>query len=111
MGGLFTTLFSKIAAVVKWFGDLFVAVFVALWDMITDAFTWVFDSALGVAVSALAEIPTGGIENSVGAWGSLPAEILNALRLMGLGEAIAIITAAITIRFTMQLIPFVRLGS
>lgn len=110
MGSLFTLLFSKIAAVVQWFADLAVAVFVAGWDFITDGFAWAFEQILKVAVSALTVIDFSALANYT-AGATLPASILNILALLGVGTAIAIIVAAITIRLGLQLIPFVRLGS
>jgi hypothetical protein len=111
MGGLFTALWAKLAAIVGWFGDLFVDVFEAGWDFLTDVICWVFDKGLGVAVSAMASLDVTGVTANISAWGSLPAEVLNILSLLGIGTASTIIVSAITIRLTLQLIPFVRLGS
>lgn len=104
-------LLAKIVGLAEWFGRLFVAVFQALWDMVTDVFCWVFDGMLGIAVDALSAIDTSAISGWSAAWSSFPAEVLNILQLLGVGTAMGIIAAAITIRFTLQLIPFVRLGS
>lgn len=103
-------LLAKISALLSWFGSLFVAVFVSLWDMVKDAFSWLFDQCLGVAVSAVSAVDVSGLANVTG-WGELPAEIINIMGLLGVGHAVTIITSAITIRFALQLIPFVRLGS
>jgi hypothetical protein len=109
MGGFFTTLFAKIAAVVKWVSDLWVAIFVAAWDLLKDGFSWLFDQVLSVAVAAITAIDLSGITSQ--AWGTIPGDIGNILSLLGVGTAITMITAAITIRIGLQLIPFVRLGS
>lgn len=111
MGNFFTTLFSKISAAVGWFGDLFVAVFVSLWDLLKDAFSWLFDQSLSVVVSAVSSLDVSGMSSYALSAGSLPASILNVLSLLGVGTAIGIITAAIGIRLVLQLIPFTRLGS
>lgn len=112
MGGLFTTLFAKIAAVIKWVGDLWVAIFVAAWDMVRDVFAWLFDQVLSVAVSAVNSLDTSALSNAAaGGWGAIPADVSNILSLLGVGTAITIITAAIGIRLVLQLIPFTRLGS
>lgn len=112
MGGLFTTLFAKIAAVVQWVGKLFVAVFVAIWDVLRDLFAWGFDQAMSVAVAAVNSLDTSALSSAAaGGWGSVPAEVSNILSLLGVGTAITIITAAIGIRLVLQLIPFTRLGS
>lgn len=112
IGRFFTDLLAKIVGAVKWIGDLFVQVFVDLWEFVTDAAVWIFDEALGVAVSAVGSLDVSGVSNAVGSsWGSLPAEVLNVLGLIGVGYALGIVGAAILIRLGMQLIPFVRLGS
>lgn len=110
MGAFFSSLFAKIAAVAKWFGDLFVAVFVALWDMVKDGFSWLFEQVMDVAIDAASTIDVSGI-SAAGGWGSLPAEVINILALIGVGEATTIIVAAIGVRLVLQLIPFTRLGS
>jgi hypothetical protein len=111
MGALFTTLFAKVAAVVGWVGSLWVAIFAAAWNMLTDVFCWVVEQSLGVATSAMGALDTSGISTNLSAWGSIPADTLNVLGLLGVGQACTIITAAIGIRFALQLIPFTRLGS
>lgn len=110
MGALFTLLFAKVTAVLAWVAALAVAVFVSLWDLVKDAFSWLFEQVLTVAISAVGSIDTGAL-NGLGGWGSIPGEILNILGLLGVGTAVSIITAAILIRMALQLIPFVRLGS
>lgn len=107
----FTLLLAKIAAVISWFSALFVAVFVAGWDFIKDAFSWLFEQVLKVSISAISAIDVSGLNGYISAAGTLPAEILNILGLLGVGTAISIISAAIGIRLVLQLIPFVRLGS
>lgn len=112
MGAALSLIISKIVGIAAWFGDLFVAVFVALWDVVKDAFSWLFDQVMSVAVSAITAIDVTGLTSSaLGGWGSLPSELLNILILCGVGVAIKIITAAILVRMGLQLIPFVRLGS
>lgn len=110
VGQFFTTLFQKIAAVVKWFSDLFVSIFVSAWDIFKDVFSWVFEQLLEVVVTAVSALDVSGLQGAT-SWGSLSGEILNILALLGVGQAVAIILAAISIRLAMQLIPFVRLGS
>lgn len=111
MSAAFSILFAKITAVVEWFGALFVAVFVALWDFIRDAVCWPFEQIMDIVVSAVSAIDMSGISSQVGSWGALPGELLNILGLLGVGTAASIIVAAIGVRLLLQLIPFVRLGS
>lgn len=111
MGAMFTMLFSKISAVVGWFADLFIAIFVAIWDVVKDAFSWLFEQVMKIAVDAISTIDLGGIGGFSSSVGSIPADLMNILALLGVGRAITIITAAIGIRIVLQLIPFTRLGS
>lgn len=110
-GGFFTMLFAKINAVLAWFGSLFVAVFSALVDLLRDLVCWIFDQICGVALSALTALDLTGITNGIASMGSIPANVMAVLGASGLGAALGIISTALVIRFTLQLIPFVRLGS
>lgn len=112
MSEFFNAILAKINAVIEWFANIFVAVFVAIWDVIKDAFSWLFESFLDIVVSAVQSIDTGPFQGlSAQGWGAIPGELLNILQLLGVGTAISIIAAAIAIRLGLQLIPFVRLGS
>ncbi|MGJ7530409.1 DUF2523 family protein [Variovorax sp. GB1P17] len=111
MAAAFSMLFAKIAAVLTWIGALWAAVFVAIWLVCKDAFSWLFEQVLKVAVSAISALDVSGLQSYASSAGTLPAEILNVLSLLGVGTAISIITAAIAIRLVLQLIPFTRLGS
>jgi hypothetical protein len=107
----FTLLLAKFAAVLTWLGNLFKGVFVSLWDIGVDAVCWCLESSMKLAVDALNAFDTSAITSNLGAFGSIPEEALNVLALLGGGQAAAIVGSAIAIRFGMQLIPFVRLGS
>ncbi len=111
VGSFFSMLFSKIAAVVQWFASLFVAIFVALWDIFKDVFAWLFEQVLQLCVSILGTLNLSGITNNLSAFGSIPANVMAVMSAIGLGQALAIISSALVIRFTLQLIPFSRLGS
>lgn len=111
MGAMFTLVLSKIAAVVAWLSALAIAVFVALSDLFKDMFSWVFEQFLKVAISALSSLDLTGLTSAAQSAGTLPASFINILGLLGVGTAITIISAAIVVRITMQLIPFTRLGS
>lgn len=112
MGVLFTALFAKIVAVVQWFSDLFVKIFQAIWDLLTDAVCWVFDGLLSVASSAINALDLSGLTPYADSmWSGVSGDVLNVLGLIGLGQALGIVAAAIVIRLTLQTIPFVRWGS
>jgi hypothetical protein len=110
MGDFFTSILDKINAALAWFGSLFVNLFVALWDLIRDAFTWLFDSAMGVGASAVNAIDVSGLSTALSG-SAIPANVMLVLSCIGFGQALALISTALVIRFTLQLIPFIRLGS
>lgn len=112
MGGLFTLLLSKLTAIVAWVASLFVQVFKDVYEMLTDLPVWVFDQMLGIVASAIGELDLTALDNyTANTWTSLPGELLNALRYLGVADASIIILTAIGIRLVLQLIPFTRLGS
>jgi hypothetical protein len=76
--------------------------------MLTDFIFYTFDKILDLIVLLINQIPTVPIPNF---WGLIPAQTANILGLSGVGQALGMIVASLIIRFTLQLIPFVRLGS
>ena len=102
---------AKFAAALKWIGELFIKVFVALWDILKDLFSWGFEQGMDVSISAMSAIDVSGVQDVSGYWTGLPGEILNVLGLIGFGQAMALIVVALGIRLVLQLIPFTRLGS
>lgn len=111
MGAAFTMLFAKIAAVVKWFGQLGVAVFAAGWDLLCDVPCWVFDQLMQIVVSAVSALDVSGISQYTSYMSMLPAALTEAMAASGAAVCFGIIGSALLIRFVLQLIPFVRLGS
>ena len=101
---------NRLVAIVQWIADLFVGVFTALWDLLTDIFSWCIDKLLGLAVSALSSITFDGLDK-YNPENSFTSEMLNIMGLIGAGEASSILVAAFGVRFLLQLIPFTRLGS
>lgn len=105
---------NKIIGWAGWLLSVFIQVFVDAWEFFTDGFVWVFDQVLALVVSIVdgaSELP-GFSEVQTGALtvGTLPGEMLNMLGLLGVGYALGIIASALTIRFLLGLIPFVRVG-
>jgi len=111
LGDFISAILGKFVALAQWFGQLMVAVFQAAWDFIRDAFCWPFEQVMDIAVAAISAIDLSGINAYANTWGTLPAELINVLGLLGVGEASVIIVTAIGIRLVLQLIPFTRLGS
>lgn len=107
----FTLILAKIVALLVWFGKLAVAAFAAFWLLSTDVGCWVVEQMFDAAISLVNQVDVSGFNQSLSAWGSLPAEVLNVLGLLGAGEASAIILSAIGVRLGLQLIPMTRLGS
>lgn len=102
---------QKLIDAVAWIGQLFVKVFVALWDMVRDAACWVFEQSLEIAITALNAFDFTALTSQAGAWAGLPAQVLEVLAAVGLTTCLGLIVTAIGIRLMLQLIPFTRLGS
>lgn len=111
MAAFFQFVLAKFVALAKYIGDVAVAVFKALWDLLKDSACWVLDQALSLAVSTVQAFDVTPISSQLAAFGQIPANVLEVCAALGLGTAFSIIGAAILIRFALQLIPFVRLGS
>lgn len=92
--------------------DFIYSCFLSMAEMIKDAFIWAFDGFLGVCILALDGIGSlFGALNVTQYLSFIPDETRNIMALIGLDQATSIIVSAIIIRITLQLIPFVRLGS
>ena len=109
-------IFTAITDFVEWFGLLVVEVFKSAWLVLTDLFIWLFVSLFSLAADLLQNIGRLFNINSLTSqvsslWSSIPAETSAILSAIGLPSAMAIIATGILIRFALQLIPFVRLGS
>jgi len=91
--------------------DLFVNLVTSLLNMLKDLFFWIIETLLQLAAGLLDAIDLSPILSLTSNFGALPGEIVNVLALCRVGEALGIIVAALVIRFALQLIPFVRLGS
>lgn len=112
LGQFATMLLAKIVAVVTWVGALAVAVFVAGWDLVRDAFTWGFEQLLDLVFALLGEFDFSALDQYANsAFGEIPADVLAVAQAVGIGPALSIIASALVIRILLQLIPFVRLGS
>lgn len=111
IGRFFTDLLRAVVDALDYITRLVVQVFVDLWEFATDVPVWVFAQVLDVAGTAIEALDLSGLTQYTSAWAGLPAELMNVLGLIGLAEGLGIIAAAALIRLTMQVIPFVRLGS
>jgi hypothetical protein len=106
------TILDYLRAMLDWIVSLVTRSFEALWTMATDFACWVLDGLLGAGVSLLTalnnQVPSYNLNT---AWSGLPVEVAGMAAALGVGEALAIIVAALVIRFILQMIPFVRWGS
>lgn len=107
--------FTSITKAVEWLGKLAVAVFDAAWDMLTDAFVWLLESIFKLVASVLDLVSLDGfseLKNTFSQlWDQIPLEVVSVMLAIGVPSALGIVVTGILIRFSLQLIPFVRLGS
>lgn len=93
----------------SWLLGLVVNVILAFYDMQTDVACWIFDQVLDIVDVVIESADVGALQNYdlAGYLGSLPADLLNILGLVGVGDCAAIITAAVITRVILRFIPFI----
>lgn len=112
MGAFFTAILAKIVAFAGWLITLTLAMFVAWWLLGTDLGAWVFEQLLDVVISMLSSLDVDFELFNPGTYiAALPSDVTAVWGVLRLSESAAILLTAYTIRLTLQLIPFVRLGS
>jgi hypothetical protein len=114
MGAMVTAILAKFVALAAWFGALATAVFAALWLFGTDLVCWFLEGIFRVVQTVLNGLPgpdAFSALNPAQYLSGAPAELVNMVGLMRVGEGLAIILAAIAIKLVLQVIPFTRLGS
>ncbi|MBO1040188.1 DUF2523 family protein [Brucella pituitosa] len=98
-----------------------------MWDSIERFTNDVFESVLLLLVDFvcaifeallnIARVAMDGLFSSIDtsmlteAMGNVPAQMLHVALMVGVGEAVSVVLAALTIRFLLQLIPLLRTGS
>lgn len=80
-------------------------------DMLGDLVAFVLDKLFQGVISLLGLIPVSTSFNANQYMAGAPAEFLGMLVAIRVPEALAILVLALGIRFLLQLIPFIRLGS
>jgi hypothetical protein len=108
ISSFFTDIFAYISGLVTYAISVITQAFQDLLTMLKDVFLWLLDKVLELIEVILGTLPAVDIPNF---WGLLPIQAVNIAGLIGIGQAIGIIIAALIIRFLLQLIPFTRLGS
>lgn len=112
LGAFFTAILAKFAGLAAWIAALVVAMFAAWWLLGTDLGCWLFEQVLLLVIAILNGLSIDFSLFDPGQYiSSMPSELSSAITSLRIGEAFAIILAAIIIRVTLQLIPFTRLGS
>lgn len=104
-----------LAAIGEWINtlvDYFYRLVLTFFDFFKDFFWWILDNLFGVVVAIINGIDFGlDAINPINYISSIPPETMHYMSLCGFNECISIIVIALGIRFLLQIIPFVRLGS
>jgi len=84
----------------------------SVFDMLKDFFIWVLEQLMDLVILALDGLDALVSGLDIASYFSIiPPETAYMLSQIGISQALGIIVTALTIRFILQLIPFVRLGS
>ena len=103
---------KKIAAIFSWIVEAVKSIFEGFLLLLKDFFLWIVDQIFTFTGTILYTASWDfSVFNPAAYIAGLPPEIMNMLALVRVPEALAIIISALIIRVTLQLIPFVRLGS
>lgn len=118
-----TWLHEKLQSILNIFRDFFFELFksiteffkvflTTLYDALKDFFLFCFDSLLTLLVYLLESLGTlFDALDFTSAMSDMPADVLNIMGLLGLGNCMSLIVTSLIIRITLQMIPFTRLGS
>lgn len=110
------SIFQSITDFVDWLGKVFKSLVKSLWDLLTDLVFWLFESLFALAADLIKGIVQSfnlsSLSNTLnGYWDMVPLDVQTVMSAIGLPTALGIVITGILIRFGLQLIPFVRLGS
>jgi len=84
----------------------------SLYDLLKDFFIWIMESLLDVGLLMLDGV--GGLMTGLDVtqyFSAIPPETSFILSQIGLSQATGMIVTCLAVRFTLQMIPFVRWGS
>lgn len=92
--------------------DFMYRLLLSIFDFLKDFLFFVLDTLFSAAIGLL-DLVGAGLEslNPLEYFNQIPVETKSMMAAAGFNEVMVIIVAAILIRFTLQLIPFVRWGS
>jgi hypothetical protein len=108
--GILDAILSGFHEFASWLLELVQKIFDSLFTMLKDVFLWIFDQFLKLLAVLLGDIDLTGLESIPGI-SDIPEGVLNMISMLGIPQDLGLIVAALIIRFTLQLIPFTRLGS
>lgn len=107
---------SAIDRFVQWCTDVLIEVFSSLLAMLKDLVFWTFEQLFSLVATLISGVSDAfglaALAAKVAAlWAQVPPEIVQVMQAIGIPSALTIVVSGILIRFALQLIPFVRLGS
>lgn len=94
------------------FIDFLYRLLLTLFDMLKDIFIWIMEQLLNLGqllLSGMGSLLSG--LDIASYWSLIPPETGYYLNVLGVSQAPGMIVTALSIRFLLQLIPFVRWGS
>jgi len=92
--------------------NFFKSMLLSVYEMTTDILLMVVEQLMLLVLHMLNYVSGGQSPFDLQQYiDGLPSEVSNMIGLIGLDVALGMIAASILIRFSLQLIPFVRLGS
>ncbi|MEZ0233108.1 MAG: DUF2523 family protein [Methylophilaceae bacterium] len=109
--GAIKGIYNFIIGFPAWLLSLLVKLLTSVLLMIKDAVCWVFDQLFQIVITMLNAFDFTAINEATSYMNLVPADVVNILGLCGVGYCLGLIATALVIRFLLQLIPFVRLGS
>ena len=108
---IFTEISDFIKSMWTAFTDLLKSLLLTLWDMLADFFCLIFEMVFDFVLYILDGFFSMFASLNIIQYISFPSDVSNIIGLIGLGQCMSFVVTALTIRFLLQLIPFVRLGS
>lgn len=92
--------------------QFFYSLLLTIGTLLKDLFIFIYESFLNISVLTVSALD--GLFDGLDIaqhFSSLPPEVTYYASALGLSQAMSMIIISITIRFLLQLIPFIRLGS
>ena len=105
-------------SIVAWFGeifqsglDFFYRIYLSMIDFFRDFFWWILDSTMQLVIELLNSISLSfDVISPLQYIDAIPEGTKYFMAAVGFNESCGMIIAALTIKFVMRLIPFIRIG-